>query len=440
MLPNQPAQSTTSSTSGFTIVPPVEQDSDNMSDVPRTPVKNTTFTVTDSTLSSPEPPNTTTSLLTTSTRIKSSSSSSPAKTPTNLLSQTLPGGISRQASNSPKSTISVMFPKTTTQISVEIPKATIPTSTSTITDQPESTFSSPVAISVINPKNGKASLSTPAFITVLSTSTQPDGGFVTFTHVVANPNITISSDSRTVPTGFLANRGAVAGVFTVVGILACSIVFSLALLCRRRHRRNRQKRWLASIQRRRSLSENPFDGPGSYSPQMRNIDEDLGYRKGTASLTSRGSLSIGHHSSNSFNGLDAAPFVSPLSVPSLGRVPVDPFKGISSNTRSDGYSTGPGHTQNNKPRFNSAAHMSPSLCPPSLPPSGDEDNITDGVPPRPPRSPLRRSLAKPSETYSITPLSSYTPSSSPIVLAAAKVTGRRTLLDVRPQVDTKHLF
>ncbi|KNZ77434.1 hypothetical protein J132_05450, partial [Termitomyces sp. J132] len=322
--------------------------------------------------------------------------------------------------------------------------------TSTITDQPESTFSSPVAISVINPKNGKASLSTPAFITVLSTSTQPDGGFVTFTHVVANPNITISSDSRTVPTGFLANRGAVAGVFTVVGILACSIVFSLALLCRRRHRRNRQKRWLASIQRRRSLSENPFDGPGSYSPQMRNIDEDLGYRKGTASLTSRGSLSIGHHSSNSFNGLDAAPFVSPLSVPSLGRVPVDPFKGISSNTRSDGYSTGPGHTQNNKPRFNSAAHMSPSLCPPSLPPSGDEDNITDGtrspisdnsskmshsnsiasgVPPRPPRSPLRRSLAKPSETYSITPLSSYTPSSSPIVLAAAKVTGRRTLLD-----------
>ncbi|KAG6873457.1 hypothetical protein C0993_001452 [Termitomyces sp. T159_Od127] len=137
----------------------------------------------------------------TSKRIKPSSLLSSAKTSRNevtfILPKTFSGESSEQASNNPKPPTAVAVTRTTTEI-VKPPKTSLPTSTSIITDQPESTFSSPVVISVFNHEDGKTSLNTPAFVTVFSTSTGPDGGFVTFTHDFANPSITASSDSRTV--------------------------------------------------------------------------------------------------------------------------------------------------------------------------------------------------------------------------------------------------
>ncbi|KAG6890429.1 hypothetical protein C0995_008783 [Termitomyces sp. Mi166 len=179
--------------------------------------------------------------------------------------------------------------------------------------------------------------------------------------------------------------------------------------------------------------------------------------------------SIGHHSFNSSSGLNVAPLGSPAFMPSPRRVPVpviDPFEDTFSTTGLVGSGVGYGHMHHNEHRLKSVstAQSSPSIYPPSLPPSGDDDNTTDatqspisdyssdvshfkfiasGAPPRPPRSPLRQSLMlKPLETYPITPpssVSSHTPPSSPIVLDAAKIVNRRTLLDVQPQFDAKQL-
>lgn len=105
----------------------------------------------------------------------------------------------------------------------------------------------------------------------------------------------------------------------------------------------------------------------------------------------------------------------------------------------------------------STTRSSPSSYPPSLPPFGDDDNTIDApqspnsddsfnvshspippeVPPRPPRSPLRRSITMSPEMYTMTPpssVSSDTPPRSPILLDEAKVVNRRTLLNVRTHV------
>lgn len=67
-----------------------------------------------------------------------------------------------------------------------IEKSVSATITSTITDRPERTLSSAVVLTTVN-SVGKTSLTIPPIVTILSTSTEANGSFVTFTHVVANP-------------------------------------------------------------------------------------------------------------------------------------------------------------------------------------------------------------------------------------------------------------
>ncbi|KAF7320289.1 Dienelactone hydrolase [Mycena kentingensis (nom. inval.)] len=133
------------------------------------------------------------------------------------------------------------------------------TATSTITDPPESTLNQPVFVSVIA-SDGKPSSTAPPLVTFLSTSTQPDGNLVTFTHVVANPNPTafVGSQALEEHTSFFNNSGAVAGVFLVVGaILTGAIVFGLFICCRKqRRKREEHRRWLVSMHRPRPLSDN----------------------------------------------------------------------------------------------------------------------------------------------------------------------------------------
>jgi len=109
------------------------------------------------------------------------------------------------------------------------------------------------------------------------------------------------------------------------------------------------------------------------------------------------------------------------------------------------------------------AQSSPSIYPPSLPPTGDDDNLPVAqwptekaapqplhdsfiveAPPRPPRSLLRRNSVKVSEVYPLTPpasISSHSQSKPPSPTTPDQphfkgpqdVLNRRTLLDVRPR-------
>ncbi|KAJ6604622.1 hypothetical protein DFH09DRAFT_1123313 [Mycena vulgaris] len=151
------------------------------------------------------------------------------------------------------------------------------TTTSTITDAPESTLSSPSFVSVV--VNGKTSFTAPPLITILSTSSEANGSFVTFTHVVANP----TGFSQAISGGhssFFHNAGAVAGVFLVAGVIVTAIAaFGIFFFCRRRRRRReRHRRWLMNINRPRPItdgSQDPFDDARTpRSPPMRSLDRN----------------------------------------------------------------------------------------------------------------------------------------------------------------------
>lgn len=62
-----------------------------------------------------------------------------------------------------------------------------PSSTITLTTHAETTLSSPIAITFTNSSNGQKFVSTPAFLTVWSTSTDSRGTIVTVTQIAANP-------------------------------------------------------------------------------------------------------------------------------------------------------------------------------------------------------------------------------------------------------------
>ncbi|KAJ8487515.1 hypothetical protein ONZ45_g14314 [Pleurotus djamor] len=133
------------------------------------------------------------------------------------------------------------------------------TITRTITDVPDSTFSQPMSITVTDPTNGQTSVSAPPFVTVLSTSTEPDGAVETFTHIIANPT-DIGASTALGNQSVLSNRGAAAGIFISVGIAAAAITAVIFFLCRRRRRRLRRERWLTGIHRPVPPPD-PFDDP-----------------------------------------------------------------------------------------------------------------------------------------------------------------------------------
>lgn len=62
-----------------------------------------------------------------------------------------------------------------------------PSSTTTLTAHAETTLFSPIAITSTNSSNRQKFVSTPAFLTVWSTSTNSRGAMVTFTQIAANP-------------------------------------------------------------------------------------------------------------------------------------------------------------------------------------------------------------------------------------------------------------
>ncbi|KAI0735101.1 hypothetical protein C8Q76DRAFT_827875 [Earliella scabrosa] len=147
-------------------------------------------------------------------------------------------------------------------------KTPSPTATSTITDKPETTLSSPVIVTVTD-ASSHTSLSVPPVFTSVGVSTLEDGQLVSVTHVIANPTGIWGVSDAPAHTGFFANSKAVAGVFLVVGVLIAGVGVGICLILRRRRRRT--PRFLNTISRPLPMPDNPFEDPRDISPppQMR---------------------------------------------------------------------------------------------------------------------------------------------------------------------------
>lgn len=107
----------------------------------------------------------------------------------------------------------------------------------------ETTATSAVRVTTTN-ANGQTVTTIPATVTsdVVTTS---NGVVYTVTQIVHNPTGALDSGSSGgggTTTGFFANKGAVAGVFVVVGLVVVGMIFALGLLCFRRRRRQRLDR------------------------------------------------------------------------------------------------------------------------------------------------------------------------------------------------------
>ncbi|KAJ4499611.1 hypothetical protein C8R41DRAFT_31413 [Lentinula lateritia] len=240
---------------------------------------------------------TTAASTTSSERLSSLSSSAPSK-PTSSSQSDLPSssgtsaGSSTQAANGPSSSPPV--PSGQPQSSVDggqvaansagsigtagstsvevVTTQTFPSSTvtSTITGHPDSTLSTPSGITVSS--NGHLSTTFPALITVVSTSTNANGAETVWTSIVANPTNEVSGDVADAHS-FLHNEGAVAGVFTVVGIAFTAAVVAIFMICRRRRRRKtRRTQWIDNIQKRLPEPEDPFENPRE-APVMRSMSQ-----------------------------------------------------------------------------------------------------------------------------------------------------------------------
>ncbi|KAJ6575084.1 hypothetical protein B0H19DRAFT_1254702 [Mycena capillaripes] len=324
------------------------------------------------------------------------------------------------------------------------------TTTSTITDAPESTLAKPSFIPSVD-SNGKTSFTAPPLVTILSTSQESNGSFVTFTHVVANP----TGFGQAIAGGrasFFHNAGAVAGVFLVVGaLLTAAAAFGIFILCRRRRRRReRHRRWLVSVNRPRPVadgSQDPFEDPRiSPSPPMRVVPH---------AYTWDTQVPAPHQMAPSGLGLYGVPQMHQNEH-------VEEQQHYHAMDRNE---IGLAITTNeSKP---SLAQSSPSIYPPSLPPTNDEEHIFEetysqpqprrisdasAAPPRPRRSHLR--VASPKAQLATPPssVSSHDPSpisefGSPFGFTSAEelspaqqgqsrlneIIGRRTLLDIRPR-------
>ncbi|KAL0576372.1 hypothetical protein V5O48_005631 [Marasmius crinis-equi] len=212
----------------------------------------------------------------------SSSASSSSTSPASASDSSKPASDTSSNTSSPtggqnNSTLTTppSQPPTSTMTSVVKIKGTAPSTTlvSTITDQPTSTLKSPVNGVVVTEADGHTTLSYPAFVTMLTTSQEPDGSFVTFTHTMANPtgvNVDLSGASK----GFFQNTGAVAGTFLAVGVVLASMAICLIWMIRRRRRQSSSStdRWIEDMQRRQQTTPRFLDDPFLDEPPMTAVD------------------------------------------------------------------------------------------------------------------------------------------------------------------------
>jgi len=174
---------------------------------------------------------------------------------------------SRSASKATKTSVQ----HTSTIVSVTVVR---PTSlgTETITTHPVSTLSKAMVLTTTNSK-GLPVLTTAPFVTIWSTSTNSNGTIFYSTAIVANPQAELSGVSEV-----LRNTGAVAGIFTVVGVVFAALVAFLVLYIRRRRRSRERERWSAEMAAPlpTPFIEDPFrdENPTSATSVTTSRDED----------------------------------------------------------------------------------------------------------------------------------------------------------------------
>ncbi|KAM5536232.1 hypothetical protein V8D89_010131 [Ganoderma adspersum] len=277
-----------------------------------------------------------------------------------------------------------------------------PITTSTVTDKPETTLSSPVFFTVTDAQN-RTTISEPPVFTSVEVTTS-NGEQVSVTHVIANPTGIWGVDEATSSHGFFSNSGAVAGVFLVVGLVIAAIFAGIYLYFRRR-RRQRAPHFIESISRPLPMPDDPFEDPRTLlpppemhyasgyadrtlviagaatphpTPSRSPFDSDLDHASlhsseahrsgeqvhglGLAGAGARGKFQYGDSSQSSLHS---------RSGQATQRGPVG--LAITTDIRPDSASSAR--------REPSSAQSSPSIYPPSLPtPSGEDDYSSVNIP------------------------------------------------------------
>lgn len=200
-----------------------------------------------------------------------------ASSPTTASSTPTVTGTSAAPVTTPPTTSSTPTPTTT-------PTSTTPSTTPTTSSSNPTTTSSTTSDSSATPSTSSTSLSTSSSSTQTSssastttttsptTSTTPtltpslytstSGGVVvtSYTYVTASPTPTSDDNTTTSSKSFFSNTGAVAGVFTVVGLVAVAIFIALVTNAVRRRRAQKFDRDVAEAAAEAAASSrSPFD-------------------------------------------------------------------------------------------------------------------------------------------------------------------------------------
>ncbi|KAF8905555.1 hypothetical protein CPB84DRAFT_1705747 [Gymnopilus junonius] len=312
--------------------------------------------------------------------------------------------------------------------------------------QADTTFSKPLALTTTGP-SGAEIVTTPPLVTILSTSTEPDGGVATLTHVVANPNF--NGNQQLVSATGIHKPGVLAGVCIVAGVVAAVLLVGIVFCVRRNQRIRRRQRWLAGMQQQRppSASGDPFRDPASTSsetagPEMRSVNATQDDLRWNGSNNSHNSPVQHEPMTHERRNVGQTYSLYPDPYPMYN--PVHPAAMHGSELQR----VGPGYPSDLAIpvapfRRHSPTPSTPSIYPVTLPPDEEDHHeaeknldpqepLTPKPPPRPPRSHLRES-AKIHEYAPLTPpdsVSSQPP--SPISESRPQdVLTRRTLLDIR---------
>ncbi|KAF8642350.1 hypothetical protein AX16_009619 [Volvariella volvacea WC 439] len=200
-------------------------------------------------------------------------------------------------------------------------------------------------------------------------------------------------------TGFLQNSGAVAGLFTVIGIIAASLFMCVIWFIRRRRRIRREQRWLSGVQPLPDPDDhddrdNPFSDPHT-QPNMTQREQPVTYTQQTQYDRS-GNANSGHlHEVFEQFGLERSnERILPTTtrrIPPPSLAPSSPSVYAATLPADE-----PGDGQ----------------WPSSNPPLPMRPPRAEGPPPRPPRSHLRDVVTKTNVTFPDTPPSSIISSQS----------------------------
>ncbi|KAL5495419.1 hypothetical protein ACEPAI_882 [Sanghuangporus weigelae] len=167
-----------------------------------------------------------------------SSSDAGAPQPTSAASPPQAIGTSNQAQNSPNTNLRGSQPSAANspspQSATNLGNSLIGASPSS-TVHVDSTLSTPQAVTISS--GSSTFVTTPAIFTSISVSSGKDGTpIATFTSVFANPT-TVPQTASLSDSSFWNKKGAVAGVFTVVGLIMLASILGTFYLCRRQRRK-----------------------------------------------------------------------------------------------------------------------------------------------------------------------------------------------------------